>query len=126
MIAFYYALTGFACAIFYRRELTKSASNFLFIGVGPVLGGLILFGLFVKAIFEYSKVEDSYSGDALFGIAIPVVLGLGLLLVGAVLMLVWRFTPGHQDYFGRKTSIVDPEVAAGRKAGIAAVPEEAV
>ena len=126
MIAFYYALTGFACAIFYRRELTKSASNFLFIGVGPVLGGLILSGLFVKAIFEYSKVEDSYSGDALFGIAIPVVLGLGLLLVGAVLMLVWRFTPGHQDYFGRKTGIVDPEVAAGRKAGIAAVPEEAV
>ena len=38
MIAFYYALTGFACAIYYRRELTKSVKNFLFIGVGPVVG----------------------------------------------------------------------------------------
>ena len=39
MIAFYYALTGFACAIYYRRELTKSVKNFFFIGVGPVVGG---------------------------------------------------------------------------------------
>ena len=36
MIAFYYALTGFACAIYYRRELTKSVKNFFFIGVGPL------------------------------------------------------------------------------------------
>ena len=41
MIAFYYALTGFACAIFYRHELTKSVKNFFFIGVGPVVGALI-------------------------------------------------------------------------------------
>ena len=34
MIAFYYALTGFACAIYYRHELTKSVKNFLFIGAG--------------------------------------------------------------------------------------------
>ena len=38
MIAFYYALTGFACAIYYRHELTKSVKNFFFIGVGPVVG----------------------------------------------------------------------------------------
>ena len=42
MIAFYYALTGFACAIYHRHELTKSVKNFFFIGVGPVVGGLIL------------------------------------------------------------------------------------
>ncbi len=28
MIAFYYGITGFACAVYYRRELTKSAANF--------------------------------------------------------------------------------------------------
>jgi amino acid transporter len=125
MIAFYYALTGFACAIYYRHELTKSVKNFLFIGVGPVVGGVILGYLFVKAVLEYSDAEASYSGDAVFGVAIPVVLGLGLLLLGVVLMLVWRFA-GHGDFFGRKTEIVDPEVAAGRKLGVAAVPEEAV
>ena len=42
MIAFYYAFTGIACAVYYRRELTKSVKNFLFIGVGQVIGSLIL------------------------------------------------------------------------------------
>ena len=125
MIAFYYALTGFACAIYYRRELTKSVKNFLFIGVGPVVGGAILAYLFYKAIVEYSKVEDSYTGSQLFGIAIPVVLGGGLLILGVILSLVWRLT-GHERYFGRRREIVDPDVAAGRKLGVAAVPEEAV
>ena len=125
MIAFYYALTGFACAIYYRRELTKSVKNFFFIGVGPVVGGAILAYLFYKAIVEYSKVDDSYSGSSVFGIGIPVVLGLGLLVLGVILMLVWRAT-GHDSFFGRSREVVDPDVAAGRKLGVAAVPEEAV
>ena len=125
MIAFYYALTGFACAIYYRRELTKSVKDFFFIGVGPVVGGAILAYLFYKSIVEYSKVDDSYSGSSVFGIGIPVVLGLGLLVLGAILMLVWRAT-GHESFFGRSREVVDPDVAAGRKLGVAAVPEEAV
>ena len=35
LIAFYYALTGVACAIYYRRHLTESVRNFLLIGLGP-------------------------------------------------------------------------------------------
>ena len=33
MIAFYYGLTGFACAVYWRKELTASVKNFVFIGV---------------------------------------------------------------------------------------------
>jgi amino acid transporter len=125
MIAFYYALTGFACAIYYRRELTKSVKNFFFIGVGPVVGALILSYLFGRAVHEYSRTDQSYSGGELFGVAVPAVLGLGLLLLGVVLMFLWR-AGGHEDFFSRRREIVDPEVAAGRKTGVAAVPEEAV
>ncbi len=125
MIAFYYALTGFACAIYHRRELTKSVKNFFFIGVGPVVGGLILTYLFFKAIDEYRDPAASYSGSEVFGTAVPVVLGVGLLLLGVVLMLIWRLT-GHDEFFGRHREVVDPDVAAGRKMGVAAVPEEAI
>ena len=38
-IAFYYGLTGFACAIYYRKELFKSLKNFFMVGVAPFLGG---------------------------------------------------------------------------------------
>ena len=40
-------------------------------------------------------------------------------------MLAWRLG-GHQEFFGRKREIVDPDVASGLKLGVAAVPEEAV
>jgi len=44
-IAFYYGLTGFACAWYYRRNLTSSARNLWMQGILPVTGGLILWFL---------------------------------------------------------------------------------
>jgi amino acid transporter len=44
-IAFYYGLTGFACAWYYRRNLTSSARNLWMQGILPVAGGLMLFFL---------------------------------------------------------------------------------
>ncbi len=125
VIAFYYSLTGFACAIYHRKELTKSVKNFLFIGVAPVTGATILAALFFKAVWEFSKTDDSYTGQSILGVAIPAVLGVGLILIGLILMIVWRMT-GHDEFFGRKRETVDPDVAAGRKAGVAAVPEGSV
>src|SRR6202044_1845946 len=49
-IAFYYGFTGFACVIFYRRELLKSWKNFIYIGVFPFFGGAVLTFVLVKAI----------------------------------------------------------------------------
>jgi amino acid transporter len=42
-IAFYYGLTGFACAWYYRKTLTSSMRNLWMQGILPVLGGLILY-----------------------------------------------------------------------------------
>jgi amino acid transporter len=44
-IAAYYGLTGFACAWYYRKNLTSSARNLWMQGILPVLGGLILYFL---------------------------------------------------------------------------------
>ena len=62
MIAFYYGLTGFACTIYYRRELLRSWKTFLLIGVGPTLGGLMLAAIFVKSCYDLSKPANSESG----------------------------------------------------------------
>ena len=42
-IAFYYGLTGFACAWYYRATLTSSARNLWMRGILPALGGLIMY-----------------------------------------------------------------------------------
>jgi amino acid transporter len=114
MIAFYYALTGFACAIYYRNELLKSVKNFVFIGLAPVLGGLILGFLFFRSIFDLADPGASYTGGSLFGLGLPLVIGLGFLLLGAVFMVLWRFFGDHASFFSRRPETVDPDVAAGR------------
>lgn len=116
MIAFYYALTGVACVIHYRRELTRSARNLLFIGVAPLIGAVVLGYLWIKATIDYADPETSYTGSAVFGIGLPTVIGIGFLLLGVVLMVAWRLTGGgHRDFFSRGAfEAVDPEVASGR------------
>jgi amino acid transporter len=44
-IAFYYGLTGFACAWYYRKNLTSSARNLWMQGILPVTGALMLWFL---------------------------------------------------------------------------------
>ena len=91
MIAFYYGITGFACAIYYRRELLRSVKTFLLIGVGPTLGGLMLLGIFVKSCSTSPSrrtrspaTPGSASGRRWSS-------ALGFLLLGVVLMVLWRF-----------------------------------
>jgi amino acid transporter len=110
MIAFYYALTGLACAIYYRRELTKSVKNFLFIGVGPLVGAAILGYLFVKSAIDFYDVENSYTGQTILGMGVPFVIGMGFLVLGLVLLVLWRLA-GNERFFGRRAfETVDPAV----------------
>ena len=101
MIAFYYALSGIACVVYYRRELTKSVRNFLFIGVAPAVGALILGYLLIRSVIDLSDPEASYSGSAVLGVGVPLVIGVAFLALGAVIMVGW-WAAGHRSYFGRR------------------------
>jgi amino acid transporter len=113
MIAFYYALTGLACVIFYRHHLTKSLTNFLFIGVAPLIGAVILGFLFVRSAIDLSDAENSYSGEGILGIGIPLAISLAFFALGGILLVVWRLM-GNERFFGRRAfEAVDPALAAG-------------
>ena len=110
MIAFYYALSGFACVVYYRRELTRSVRNFVFIGVAPLLGAAMLGYLFVEAVRTFADPEVSYTGEELLGVGVPLVIGLGFLLLGVVILILWRIA-GHERFFSRKPlEAADPEL----------------
>jgi amino acid transporter len=98
-ICFYYGFTGLACVIYFRREITKSLRNFIFAGVAPLLGFLMLAFIFGKAAHDYSRAGFNYSAP-LLGIQVPIVIGIGGLLLGIVAML-FALVP-YRDYFRRK------------------------
>ncbi|MFF5446821.1 APC family permease [Streptomyces sp. NPDC012888] len=87
MICFYYSLTAFACAWYFRKELGRSARDLFFKGVFPLLGGVLLAAVFFKTL--YDTYDPSYgSGSAVFGVGSVFVIGVGLLLLGVAIMLV--------------------------------------
>src|SRR5690242_9617555 len=108
MIAFYYGMTGFACTIYYRRELMRSAKAFVLLGVGPTAGGLILTYVFLRSCWDLSKPENSESGDSWFGLGPPLIIGLGFLLMGVVLMFLWARR--HPEFFRRRPEVADPRL----------------
>jgi amino acid transporter len=108
MIAFYYGLTGFACAWYYRRTLTSSVRRFLLVGVAPLTGGAMLLFVFVRSCIDLGHADAG--STTFFGLGSPLVIGLGFLALGAVLMGIWRLA-GHREFFGRRPEAAQPEAA---------------
>ena len=179
MIAFYYALTGFAAPIYYRHELfrgsgavrtvgvgvfggvallglgffvadiwstqgnawtalfdkssfanlvatvcawvgtagviigtitafarQRSLKNLILVGVASTIGGLVLAWAFFKSAIDLSDPANSESGDSWFGLGPPFVIGIGSLLVGVLLMLIWERT--NPEFFKRKWKTAAP------------------
>ena len=105
LIAFYYGLTGVACAVYYRRELRRSAKDFVRLGLAPLVGGLMLFGIFVKALLFYRHPANTVSAPVL-ALGVPVVVGVGSLVLGVVVMLALRRS--FPAFFARRREVADP------------------
>ena len=61
MIAFYYGLTGFSCAWYYRKTLSQSFRNLVMRGIFPALGGVILWSILGWAFWYYWQPINSYT-----------------------------------------------------------------
>jgi amino acid transporter len=100
MIAFYYGLTGFTCAWYYRSTLSESARNLWIRGIIPLLGGLILWFCMGWSFWYYWKAVNSYTTWKIPGthriIGGVFILDVGVLLLGIVLMYVFKaFRPAY-------------------------------
>jgi amino acid transporter len=104
-VCFYYGFTGLACGWYYRRELFKSVRGFILAGLVPVLGGLMMGFIFVKAWIAESSSSYNYSAPV-FGIQMPILIGIGSLLLGIPFMLICfaKLRP----FFRRKTEVAPP------------------
>ncbi|WP_187368869.1 APC family permease [Baekduia soli] len=107
-IAFYYGITGVACAWFYRHHLFASARNFLYLAFLPLLGAVILAFIFVKASIEYAHKDGGYAKPFL-GVGSPVVITLAMIIIGLI-WFAWRYVQ-DPEFFRRKPQPVDHEIA---------------
>ncbi|WP_432175043.1 APC family permease [Streptomyces sp. Tue6028] len=117
MIAFYYGLTGFACVWYHRRVLRRSPRDLWTKGIMPGLGGVLLFYFFVDACVVYSAADY---GSTSWTFPFPphwrlggvFVTGIGALLLGALLMLVYRrIRPGFFRGETLPVSAADPDTS---------------
>jgi len=111
MVAFYYGMTGLACPWYFRHELRNSQHNLWYKGILPGLGGVMLMGAFFAAAYFYADPE--WGSTTVFGLGGPFVIGVGGLVFGAVLMVVYSFSA--KDFFAGRTM---PTVAHLRAQGL--------
>jgi amino acid transporter len=97
-IAFYYGLTGFACAWYYRRNLTSSARNLWMQGILPFSGALMLWFLGGWSVWlDYDvKTQNDYTMWTVPGIHWQIggafVIAVGAALAGVLFFLYNRLT----------------------------------
>ncbi len=96
-IGLYYGLTGIACTWYYRHNLLTSPRNFLVQGLMPFVGGVaLLFALVWSAKDDWNFASgQSYTSWTMpfsphWRIGGVFLLGFGTLLLGVVLMIIWR------------------------------------
>src|SRR5215472_9581661 len=108
-IAFYYGLTGFACAWYYRRNLTSSARNLWMQGILPVTGALILWflgGWSVWLDYDVATAND-YTMWTVPGLHWQIggafVIAVVAALAGVVFYLYCRYIRPGPPFFKKKT-----------------------
>jgi amino acid transporter len=103
-IAMYYGITGFACAWWYRKTLTKNVRDLFMQGIIPVLGGLILFFILGWSAYldwlspyakHYNHAEASWTGWYMtfpphWDIGGAAILVIGAAIVGLVVMVAYN------------------------------------
>jgi amino acid transporter len=106
-VCFYYGFTGLACAIYFRRELRRNLRILFLAGLVPLAGCIAMFGIFGKAFDYYSTAGNNYS-KPLFGIEIPIVIGIGGLLLGVPLMLICAAK--YRQFFKRRPEVAPADI----------------
>lgn len=76
-ICFYYCAAGLAVVVLYRRQLMKSAGNFIFMGLWPLLGALFMGFIFIKVVPSLNTTTKA--------------IGLGAIALGLLPMMYFWF-----------------------------------
>jgi amino acid transporter len=96
LVALYYGITGIACAWAFRKVLLTSVTRFIFAGVLPLVGGLILLAVAYMVIAP-NTLPLGQAAD--WGTSLPIVITV---LIGVPLVILASVT-SRSTFFHEKT-----------------------
>jgi len=107
LIAFYYGLIGFVTPWFFRHELRTDAKSLWLKGIIPLFGATVLTLAFLKSAWEMRKAD--YGFTSFHGVGGVFILGMGTLVVGAIVMLAYAAARPQFFRGGHTLSVSLPE-----------------
>jgi amino acid transporter len=110
LIAFYYGLIGFVTPWFFRHELRKDARSLWLKGIIPLFGASVLTLAFLQSAWEMRKAD--YGFTSFHGVGGVFILGMGTLVVGAVVMVAYAVARPQFFRGGHALSVTLPEQRA--------------
>jgi amino acid transporter len=87
LIAFYYGLVGYTCAWHFRRQLRSGARELWLKGIIPLFGSAVLTYAFIFSATQMWKPD--YGFTSFHGIGGVFLLGMGTIILGAAVMVVY-------------------------------------
>lgn len=99
--------TAFACVLFYRHDLMKSARSRWTLGIMPPVGGLVLIGILVRVAVYYGHRANDAS-KPLLRLGVPDWVGVLGVARGVGLMFARRIYGSR--YFGERPQVAGDEV----------------
>ncbi len=88
LVAFYYAITGLSCVVYYRRHVVGSVKGFVLVGLGPLLGALGLVVILIVGVQALTDAANEAPETRILGLAAPVAIACGILLLGVIVMVI--------------------------------------
>jgi amino acid transporter len=83
----------------------KSAARVTMVWLAGIVGGAVLAWAFFKSCIDLSHPANSTSGESWFGLGPPLVIGVGGMIVGAILMEIFRAINHPPVFFERKRKV---------------------
>lgn len=82
LVAFYYALTGLSCVVYFRRQWRDGARATVMLGVAPLVGAVALLYVMVRNGIDLADPANSAGHTSWFGLGAPLVIALAIVALG--------------------------------------------
>ncbi|MGZ5336848.1 MAG: APC family permease [Solirubrobacterales bacterium] len=118
-------LIGMVVGIVAAFVRAKDRRDVAFVWLTGIVGGGVLAWAFAKSSIDLSDPANSESGDSWFGLGPPLVIGIGGMIVGAILMEIFRFVNRPPAFFNRKRKVASRSLLDRTKSVVAgAAPKD--